>query len=325
MTPRVSVCVPAYQSAEHLQQTLDSVFAQSFEDFELVVIDDGSADATAEILAAQTDPRLRAFRHTSNVGQVVTVGETIARARAPLVKFLDSDDLLHADCLETMVAALDAHPEAVFAFSRREIFSAHPDDPRVRRWAEELGDLSANFEHLEQVNDGGALLRQFLGASLSGNWIAEPAGVMARRADLLAVGGYQRRLRQNNDMDLWARLLGRGSAVFIERPLYTYRLEFSGVTGGTRDNPVPHWLDPLWIAEGLSAQEGFPEPEALAAARRRLLRRATRRVALAPLREPALARSRAADLAAYLRYRAAAGLGRAAPLHLPIPVELAAN
>ena len=223
------------------------------------------------------------------------------------------------------MTALDAHPEAVFAFSRREILSENPDDPRVRRWAEELGDLSANFDGLAEVNDGAALLRQFLAASLSGNWIAEPAGVMARRADLLAVGGYQRRLRQNNDMDLWARLLGRGAAVFIERPLYTYRLEFSGVTGGTRGQSVPHWLDPLWIAEGLSAQEGFPEPEALAAARRRLLRRACRRAALAPLREPAMARSRAADLAAYLRYRAAARLGRAEPLHRPIPVELAAS
>jgi glycosyltransferase involved in cell wall biosynthesis len=325
MTPRVSVCVPAYQSAEHLQETLDSVWGQSFEDFELVVIDDGSADATPEILAAQADPRLRAFRHTTNVGQVVTVGETIARARAPLVKFLDSDDLLHADCLETMVAALDAHPEAAFAFSRREIFSENPDDPRVRHWAAELGDLPGNFDRIEEVNDGAALLRQFLAASLAGNWIAEPAGVMARRADLLAGGGYQRRLRQNNDIDLWARLMARGAVVFVDRPLYTYRLEFSGVTGGTRDNPVPHWLDPLWIAEGLTAQEGFPEPQALAAARRRLLRRAVRRVTQAPLRERSMARSRAADLAAYLRYRAAARLGRAEPLHLPIPVEAAAD
>lgn len=325
MTPRVSVCIPAYESAANLQETLDSVFTQEFEDFELVVVDDGSADATPEILAAQTDPRLRAFRHAANVGQVVTVGDTIARARAPLVKFLDSDDLLHRDCLGTMVAALDAHPEATLAFSRREISTEDPTDPRAIHWIDLLGDLTVNFDHLQEVNDGAALLREFLAASLAGNWIAEPAGVMARRADLLAVGGYQRRLRQNNDMDLWARLMARGSVVFIERPLYTYRLGFSGVTGGTAANAVPHWLDPLWIAEGLAGQEGFPEPEALAAARRRLLRRALRRTALAPLREPAVARARIADLAAYGRYRLAARAGRAAPLHLPIPLGTAGS
>ncbi|MBA3866598.1 MAG: glycosyltransferase, partial [Solirubrobacterales bacterium] len=274
MTPRVSVCVPAYQSEANLQQTLDSVWGQDFEDLELVIVDDGSSDATSEIIAAQTDPRLRAFRHEPNRGQAATVGEAVARARGDLVKFLDADDILHADCLGTMVRALDEQPDASFAFCRREILAEDPDDPGIRSWIEVLGDLPGNFSRIEPVNDGRALLREYLAARLPGNWIAEPAGVMARRSDLLAVGGYNRRLRQNNDMDLWVRLMTRGSVVFVDRPLYTYRLEYSGVTGGTEARALPHWLDSLWTAEGLFAIESFPEPQALRAARRELLRRA---------------------------------------------------
>ncbi|MGV1047644.1 MAG: glycosyltransferase family 2 protein, partial [Solirubrobacterales bacterium] len=277
VTPRVSVCVPAYQSEEHLQQTLDSVWGQEFGDFELVIVDDGSRDRTAEIIAAQTDPRLRAFRHQPNRGQAVTVGEAVGRARGELVKFLDADDILHPDCLGTMVAALDRSPQASFAFSRREIFTENPDDPEMRKWIEDLGDLPGNFERIGAVNDGGALLRQILAAGLPGNWIAEPAGVMARRAEVLAVGGYNWRLRQNNDVDLWLRLMARGAVVFIDRALYTYRLGYSGVTGGSEADDDSRWLDAVWTAENLAAIDDFPEPRALRRARRAVLRQALRR------------------------------------------------
>ncbi len=322
MTPRVSVCVPAYQSAAHLQETLDSVWQQDFEDFELVVVDDGSTDATAEILAAQSDRRLRIFRHDSNRGQVVTVSETIARARGGLIKLLDADDLLRADCIGRMAAALDAHPEAAFAFSRREILAENPDDPWIQGWIDDLRDLHRNFDRLGEVNDGADLLRQCLDALFPANWIAEPAGVMARRADLIAVGGYNRRLRQNNDIDLWLRLMTRGDVVFIDEPLYTYRLAYSGVTGSSAASRT-QWLDPLWTAEGLLELGNFPEPEALQAARRRLLIRAVRRLARAPLSEPREAPSRLADLASYGRYRIAGMFGRAESLHQPIAAETA--
>jgi glycosyltransferase involved in cell wall biosynthesis len=315
MKPRVSVCVPAYQAAANLQQTLDSVWAQEFEDLELVIVDDGSTDATWKIISAQTDPRLRAFRREANRGQAATVDETIERARGDLIKFLDSDDILHRDCVGAMVDALDEVPDASFVFSQREIQAQDPEDPAARAWIEVCGDLPGNFGSVARVSDGRDLLRRYLSALLPGNWIAEPAGVMARRSDLLAVGGYNRRLRQNNDMDLWVRLMTRGKVVFIDRALFTYRLEFIGVTGRTEASDEPQWLDPLWTAEGLAEVDDFPEWEALRAARRELIRRALHRALLAPLREPPVALRRAAGLAAYGQYRLAARIGRATPVH----------
>jgi glycosyltransferase involved in cell wall biosynthesis len=322
VTPRVSVCVPAYQAAANLQETLDSVWSQAFEDFELVIVDDGSRDGTAAIIAAQRDPRLRAFAHPTNLGQEATVADTVAHARAPLVKFLDADDLLHPDCLETMVAAFDANPGAALAFSRRDILPVDPDDPTLPEWLADIGDLASGFERIEEVNDGRELLRQYLRARLPGNWIAEPAGVMARRADLIAIGGYNHRVRQNNDVDVWVRLMARGEVIYIDRPLFTYRLDpGTGVTGGNegRADPYPHWLDPLWTAEGLAGIDDFPERSLLLRTRRSLLLRAFRRLATTPRREPGATRSRLRDLAAYLAFRVRRGVGRAEPLYSPIP------
>ena len=195
MRPRVSVCVPAYQSAAHLKETLDSVWGQDFASLKLIVVDDGSNDATAEILAAQTDSRLRVHRREVNLGQVATVAEAVSHANGEkMVKFLDADDLLRADCLGTMVEALDANPEAVFVFSRRTLLVEQPDDPAIRDWLASMSELHVCFERIEEVNDGRELLRQYLRGLLRGNWIAEPAGVMVRRDDLLAVGGYNRRV-----------------------------------------------------------------------------------------------------------------------------------
>jgi glycosyltransferase involved in cell wall biosynthesis len=322
VTPRVSVCVPAYQAAANLRETLDSVWSQTFEDFELVIVDDGSSDGTGEIIAAQRDPRLRAFAHGKNKGQEATVADTVAHARAPLVKFLDADDLLHPDCLAVMVAAFDANPGAALAFSRRDILPDDPDDPALPEWLADIGDLASGFERIDEVNDGHELLRQYLRARIPGNWIAEPAGVMARRADLVAVGGYNRRVRQNNDVDLWLRLMPRGDVIYIDRPLFTYRLDpSSGVTGGNEggSDPYPHWLDPLWTAEGLAGIADFPERKLLLAARRSLLRRAFRRLATTPRRDPGATRPRLRDLLAYLGFRVRRRLGRAEPLYSPIP------
>ena len=147
--------------------------------------------------------------------------------------------------------------------------------------------------------------------------MAEPAGVIARRADLLAVGGYNHRVRQNNDIDLWVRLMARGDVVFVDRALYDYRLEFSGVTGGSAARER-QWLDSLWTIEGLAGIDEFPAADEVKAARRRLLRKAVRRVAVAPRREPDEARVRLADLAAYGRYRAARAAGRGGSLYQPI-------
>ena len=110
MPPPVSVVVPTYNSPALLRATLDSVFAQTFADFELVVIDDGSTDDTPAMLASIADPRLRVVRQ-ANAGIGHARNRGIDESRGTYVALLDHDDLWHPEKLATQVAFLREHPD----------------------------------------------------------------------------------------------------------------------------------------------------------------------------------------------------------------------
>lgn len=104
--PQVSVVLPAYNSALFIQQTIASITAQSFEDFEIIVVDDGSIDATAEIAAAQ-DPRVRVVQqHNQGIAVARNVG--ISHARGEWIAFMDHDDLWHPQKLKAQCAVLES-------------------------------------------------------------------------------------------------------------------------------------------------------------------------------------------------------------------------
>lgn len=109
-SPAVTVLLPVRNGAAHLRAALESIFAQTFRDFELLVIDDGSTDATPEILRAVRDPRLRVITHAQNLGLVPTLNEGLDRARGELIARQDHDDLSHPDRLRKQVDFLRAHP-----------------------------------------------------------------------------------------------------------------------------------------------------------------------------------------------------------------------
>lgn len=116
MTPRISVIMPCLNSAQHIGRSVASVLAQTLNDFELLVVDNGSTDATLDIVTAFVDPRIRVLRQPERgVSRARNLG--LQAARAPQIAFLDSDDTWSVDCLEKLSAALASHPGAVLAYS----------------------------------------------------------------------------------------------------------------------------------------------------------------------------------------------------------------
>jgi glycosyltransferase involved in cell wall biosynthesis len=114
--PKVTVVIAAYNAERFIRQTLDSVFAQTLHDVELIVVDDGSTDATAAILSSIDDRRLSVLRQV-NGGVSVARNAGLALARAPYIFFLDADDVLLPDALQRMVATLDGNPDRVACFA----------------------------------------------------------------------------------------------------------------------------------------------------------------------------------------------------------------
>ena len=112
--PRVTVIVPLYQKAATVSRTVGSILSQRFEDFELIVVDDGSVDDGPRIVAEFDDPRVSLIRQ-NNAGPGAARNRGIRAARGTYVAFLDADDTWRSDYLERMVAALDAAPEAAAA------------------------------------------------------------------------------------------------------------------------------------------------------------------------------------------------------------------
>jgi len=109
--PKVSVLLPIYNAERYLQETLDSLFAQTFTDFEIIAVDDGSSDASIKILKNNTDSRLKVVSNEKNLGISDTLNRAISIATGQYLARMDADDIAYPSRFEKQVAYLDSHPE----------------------------------------------------------------------------------------------------------------------------------------------------------------------------------------------------------------------
>lgn len=203
MTPTVSVLVKAFNHAAYIRQTIDSVLAQSFQDFEIVVTDDGSSDGTAEIVRSFTDPRIRLEVFAENQGISAAMNATIARARGRYLAILNSDDWALPGRLQRQVSFLDAHPAVSVVFGM----------PQAVNEAGAPGVAYNDFEIPLSFPDFSrrTWLRQFF---FRGNCLCAPTA-MIRREVYAAAGAYDPRLTNLQDLDMWIRVLIAGHTIHV--------------------------------------------------------------------------------------------------------------
>jgi glycosyltransferase involved in cell wall biosynthesis len=203
--PTLSVLMPAYNAGRFIDQAIESVLAQSFSDFEFIIVDDGSTDDTRAIIEryAARDPRIRLFSRP-NTGLVGARNDTLAPARGEFLAFLDADDVALPGRFERQVSYLQAHPEYVLVASR--VIIIDPDGDPLRIMGEALG-----HEDLE---------RGLLGAR---GQLLYNSSVTARQQAVLAVGGYMPDTDPAEDLDLFLRLAEVGRMVVLDEPLTMYR------------------------------------------------------------------------------------------------------
>lgn len=122
--PRVSVVMPVFNGAAHVAEAIDSVLAQSYRAFELLVVDDGSTDGSLAVIRAFADPRIRVIAQARNQGLIATLNHAFAEARGAYLVRMDCDDVAHPDRIAKQVAYLDAHPEVGVLGTCFELFGA---------------------------------------------------------------------------------------------------------------------------------------------------------------------------------------------------------
>ena len=203
--PRVSVVIPAYSAAPFIEATLDSVAAQDYRDFELIVVDDGSPDDTKGVVErwlARTGASGRCIRREN--GRIAAARNTGLNAAAgELIALLDHDDFWTPDKLRRCVGEFDAHPGAVLVGHDIEVVEAG----RVLR--------------VERKGPGGRALYDRL--LFEANAVS-PSAAVFRRDKALAIGGFREDPTFNTveDYDFWMRLSKAGAFRFIDAPLARY-------------------------------------------------------------------------------------------------------
>ncbi len=202
MTPTVSVIMAAYNYGRFLGAAVKSVLAQTFADFELIVVNDGSTDDTARvILPYLADPRVRYYR-TCHLGQPAAKNTGLRFARAPLIAFLDADDLWLPHKLQRQVALHRADPGLGVIYTRRLLIDAEGRDVPYEQPVLYRGEVVA--------------------AMFRSNFVCF-SSALVRRAVLEDVGPFDESLALAIDYDLWLRAALAYRFDYVDEPLVKYR------------------------------------------------------------------------------------------------------
>jgi GT2 family glycosyltransferase len=206
MTPRLSVIIPARNALDTLPRALASVLPMPVDRFEIIVVDDGSTDGTGAWLndLAGRDPRVVWLRRDADHGVSAARNAGIAKARAPVLGFLDADDVWRPELIACRLEWHEAHPDTVLSFSDYQTLL--PDDSLQDRH-------HASWPRFARFVAGRSGMLP-LGAAAFSLLVGEnpvcTSSVLASRAAVLAVGGFDPGLRQAEDWDLWIRLSRQG-------------------------------------------------------------------------------------------------------------------
>lgn len=219
--PLVSIILPAYNCEKYISEAVTSILTQVYDNFELIVINDGSSDRTAEILGTITDQRLRVINNPGNQGLIYSLNKGIAESKGEYIARMDADDIATNDRIEKQVHWLLHHPDtsAVGCFIRR-----------IDESGAELPDWKLDRQTYTSTSIKEAMPKE--------NCLAHPT-VMVRAA-VLRHFGYNAKQKNIEDYDLWLRMLADDLVIEkIPQPLLYYRDHGSSVTNTYLKNKNP--------------------------------------------------------------------------------------
>jgi len=210
-TPQVSVIIPTYNRARFLDEAIQSVLNQRFQDFELIVVDDGSSDDTPELVAQISDSRIRYVRHEENRGISAALNTGIQASRGEYIARLDSDDIWLSKMLATQIQALNTHPKAGLAYAKTGAMDQ--DGTRIPgMWGQPEFFPGETFKSL-----------------LYGDFTSNVT-IVVRRECLDQVGLYDEAFQVNEDWELWLRVARLYRFAFVDDVLAIRRWHENNVT-----------------------------------------------------------------------------------------------
>lgn len=218
---RVTVLLTCYNHLDYLPSALSSVFEQSYQDFDVVALDDGSTDGTREWLASLNHPRVRVVLNEENLGTYGTLNRGLEEARSEFVAVLNDDDLWGRDKLKLQVELMDGHPD---------VGLVHTNGCFIDGKGEEFGGEPLGFAFPR--TETGNCLPALIGA----NKIIASA-VLARRRCFEEAGGFNRDYFGSGDWEMWLRIAERWQIGYVDQRLTSYRVHGANAS---------HKLERIW-------------------------------------------------------------------------------
>jgi teichuronic acid biosynthesis glycosyltransferase TuaG len=224
-----SVIIPVYNVSTYIERSLKSVFAQSYQDFEIIVIDDGSTDDTAEQVHRFSDQAKLHYVRQDNAGPAAARNTGMKVATGQFIAFLDADDLWHPQKLEAHLRRLHNSPRMGMSFNWFEVLYGYPEGKRVKPWF-----APPNQSTLHWID------------FLERNWTGTSSTVVVRAECLKDRCGFDARFKTGEDYHLWLEIAKAGWEIgFIPEILTVYRKRPSSLTV----NYLQIALDELYIME----------------------------------------------------------------------------
>lgn len=206
---KVSVIIPVFNSQRTIRETINSVLNQTHSDLEIIVIDDGSQDSTAEIVSAIDDPRIRLFSYP-NAGQAESRNRGIAKASGNYIAFLDADDLWTPDKLEAQLKALAMYPKAAVAYS----------------WVDRIDERGQFIGRGSYISVSGDVYSKLLLI----DFLENGSNPLVRTQAISEVGGFDPSLVPAEDWDLWLKLARKYEFAIVPSVQVLYRISTQSIS-----------------------------------------------------------------------------------------------
>lgn len=235
--PHFSVIIPLYNKAPYVRKAVESVVGQTFADWELIVVDDGSTDGSGDIVESIAESRIRLIRQ-GNSGVSAARNNGVAAAEAQYVTFLDADDWWEPTFLEEMAGLIERHPGAGIYGTGYWI---------VKNGRKRLAPIGVDESFTEGEINYCRVYAKTLCMPLTSITVCIPRTVFDE------MGGFKTHLKLGEDFDLWIRIALKHKAVFLNKPLSNYNQDVDVTYRGTN-----HLHDPK---EHMLWNLGYLEPE----------------------------------------------------------------
>lgn len=213
-----SCLVASYNNAEYIEACLDSLFTQTYNNIEVVIVDDASTDESLSKIKKYTDPRLRIVENSENRGCGYTKARLVREANGEYCGFIDPDDLLAPNAVEEMVSKLNQSEEMAMAYSRYVLMDANGNFKNEKGFAKKRVAEKTHFEH--------HFISHFVGFKKSKYALTE---------------GINPELKRAVDQDLYLKLEEVGTISFIDLPLYYYRNSPASISLNENEHKATYW------------------------------------------------------------------------------------